>query len=66
MTRVVITKLSVEKYFRFWPFHDMFMTHIKNMGCITSLVFTKLGIDYNTAKDFGEVRIGTIEKIIKL
>ena len=40
----------------------MFMTHIKNMGCITSLVFTKLGIDYNTAKDFGEVRIGKIEK----
>ena len=39
----------------------MFMNHIKNMGWITSLVFTKSGTDYNIANYFGQVRIETIE-----
>ena len=62
MTRASHTKLSVEKDFRFWPFHEMFTNHIKNMGWITSLIFTESGTDYNIAKDFGQVRIDTIEK----
>ena len=39
----------------------MFMNHIKNMGWITYLVFTKSGTDYNIAEDFGQVIIETIE-----
>ena len=39
----------------------MFMNHIENMGWITSLVFTESGTDYNIAKDFGQVKIETIE-----
>ena len=62
MTRAAPKKTYVEKDFQFWPFHEMLMNHIKNMGCITSLVFTKSGTDYNIAKDFGQVRIYTIEK----
>ena len=61
MTRAAPTKLSVKKDFRFWPFHEMFMNHIENMVCITSLVFTESGTYYNIAKDFGQVRIETIE-----
>ena len=61
MTRAAPKKTYVEKDFQFWPFHEMLMNHIKNMGCITSLVFTKSGTDYNTAKDFVHVRIETIE-----
>ena len=37
------------------------MNHIKNMGWITSLVFTESGTDYNIAKYFGQVKIETIE-----
>ena len=61
MTRAAPTKLSVEKDFRFWPFHEMFMNHIKNMGWITSLIFTESGTDYNNAKYFGQVKIETME-----
>ena len=61
MTRAAPTKLSVEKDFRFWPFHEMFMNHIENMGWITSLVFTESGTDYNIANYFGKVRIETVE-----
>ena len=61
MTRESPTKLFVEKELRFLPFHEMFMKHIKNMGGITSLVFTESGTDYNIAKDFVQVRIETIE-----
>ena len=61
MARAAPTKLSDEKDFRFWPFHETFMNHIENMGWITSLVFTESGIDYNIAKDFGQVRIETTE-----
>ena len=39
----------------------MFMNHIKNMGWITCLVFTKSGTGYNIAKYFGQVIIETIE-----
>ena len=61
MTRPSPTKISFEKDFRFWPFHEMFMNHIKNMDCSTYLVFTKSGIYYNIAKDFGKVKLETIE-----
>ena len=61
MTRAAPTKLSVEKDFRFWPFHEMFMNHIENMGWITSLVFNKSGTYCNIAKDFGQFIIETIE-----
>ena len=54
-------KLSVEKYFRFWTFHEIFMNHIKNMGWLTSLIFTKSGTYYNITKDFGQVKLETIE-----
>ena len=37
------------------------MNHIKNMGLLTSLVFTKSGTEYNIAKDFGQVKLDTIE-----
>ena len=57
MTRAAPTKLSVEKDFRFWPFYEMFVNHIENMGWITSLIFAKSGTDYNIAKDFGQVKI---------
>ena len=62
MTRAAPTKLSVEKYFRFWIFHEMFMNHIENMGWITSLVFTESGAYYNIAKYFGQVKTETIDK----
>ena len=61
MTRAPPTKLSVEKYFRLWKFHEMFMNLIKNMGWLTSLVVTESGTDYNIAKDFGEFKIETIK-----
>ena len=61
MTRAAPTKLYAEKDFRFWPFHEMFMNHIENMGWITSLIFTESGKDHNIAKDFGQVKIETIE-----
>ena len=54
MTKVAPTKLSVDKYFRFWPFHKMFMNNIENMGWLTSIVFTESGTDYNTANNFGQ------------
>ena len=38
------------------------MNHVKNMGWITSLAFTKSGTNYNIAKDFLQVIIETIEK----
>ena len=60
LTREAPTKLSVEKDFRFWPFYEMFMNHIKNMGWITSIVFTESGTDYSIAKDYGKVRIEAI------
>ena len=62
MSRGASTELSVEKDFQFWPFQEMFMNHMKNMGWITSLVFTESGTDYNIAKYFGQVRLQTIEK----
>ena len=62
MTRAAPTKISVEKDLRFWPLHEMFMNHIKNMGWITSLVFAESLTDYNIVKDFGQVKIETIEK----
>ena len=52
ITREAPTKLSVEEDFRFWPFHEMFMKHIGNMGWITSLVFTKSYTDYNIGENF--------------
>ena len=61
MNRAAPTKLYVEKDFRFWLFHEMFMNHIKNMGWITSLIFTESGKDHNIAKYFGQVKIETIE-----
>ena len=61
MTRATPTKLSVEKDFRFWPFHEIFMNHIKNMGWITSLIFTESGTDYNITKDFGQFKIEALE-----
>ena len=61
ITRSSPTKLSVKKDFRFWSFHEMVMNHIENMGWITILIFTKSGTDYNVAKDFGQVKIETIE-----
>ena len=39
----------------------MFMNQIENMGWITYLVFTESGTYYNIAKDFGQVKIETIE-----
>ena len=61
MTRAASTKLYVEKYVRFYQFHEMFMNHIENMGWITSLVFNESRIDYNIVKDFGQVILETIE-----
>ena len=61
ITRAAPTKLSVKKDLRFYPFHEMFMNHIKNMGWLTSLVFTESGTDYNIAKGFGEFKIETIK-----
>ena len=61
MTRSAPTKLSIEKDFRFWPFHEIFMNHIKDMSWLTSLVLTESGTDYNTAKYFGQVKLETIE-----
>ena len=51
VTRAASTKLSVKKDFRFWPFHEMFMNKIENMGWLTSLVFSESGTYYNIAKD---------------
>ena len=61
MSRSAPTKLYVDKSFRLWPFHEIFMNYIENMGWIISLVFTKSGKDYNIAKDFGQVRLDIIE-----
>ena len=55
-------KKSVEKDSRFWPFHEMFMNHIENMGWITYLVFTESGTYYNIAKGFGPIILEIIEK----
>ena len=62
MTRLASKKIFVEKYFRFWPFHEIFINHIKNIGWLTPLVFTESGTYYNTAKDFGQVKLETIDK----
>ena len=61
MTRAAPTKKSAEKDFRFLPYHEMFMNNIKNMGWITSLVFTESGTDYNIANYFRQIIIDTIE-----
>ena len=61
MTRAAPTKVSVEKDLQFWPYHEIFMNYIKNMGLITSLVFTESGTYYNIEKYFGQSRIETIE-----
>ena len=61
MTRAASKKPSIKKDFRFWPFHEMFMNHIENMGWITSLIITESGTDYNIAKDFEQVKIEKIE-----
>ena len=61
MTRAAPTKLSIKKDFRFWTFHEMFMNHIKDIDWIKSPVFTKSATDYNIAKDFGQVRLDTIQ-----
>ena len=39
----------------------MFMNHIENMGWLASLVFTESVTGYNIAKDFGEIKLETIE-----
>ena len=39
----------------------MLMNHIENMGWITYLIYTESSTDYNIAKDFGQVRLETIE-----
>ena len=39
----------------------MFMNHIENMGWLKSIVFTKSGTDYNTAKDFGKFELEMLE-----
>ena len=39
----------------------MFMNHIKNMGWLTSLVFTESVTDYNTTEDFGQVKLEKTE-----
>ena len=62
MTRAALTKVSIKKDFRFWPFHEIFMNHIKDMGLITCLAFTKSGTDYIIAKDFGQYIIEMKEK----
>ena len=62
MTIEAPKRLFVEKDLRFWPFHEMFINHIKNMGLIISLIFTESGTYYNIAKDFVRIRIETIEK----
>ena len=59
--QIVPPKLSVSKYFLIWTFHEIFTIDTKNMGWFTSLVFTKLGKGYNIAKDFGHIRLETIE-----
>ena len=61
ITRAAPTKLSSKKYFRLWPFREMFMNHIKNMGWITSLVFTESGTYHNITKDFVQVRVEMID-----
>ena len=61
MTKAAPTKISVEIFFRFWPFYEMFINHIENMGWIASLVFTKSGTDYKIAKDFVQVRLEITE-----
>ena len=61
MTRAAPTKLSVEKDFRFWPFHEMSMNHIENMDWIKYLDFTESGTYYNIAKKIGWVKTETIE-----
>ena len=61
LTRAAPTKISVKKYFRFWPFHEMFMNHIKDMRWLTSIFFTEPGIDYNTANDFVQDKQETID-----
>ena len=61
MTRVAPIKLSVQKDFRFWSFHEMFVNHIKNMGWIIYLDFTESVTDYNIAKEFVQVKIETID-----
>ena len=60
-TRATPTEVSVEKYFRSWPFHEIFINHIEDMGWMTYLVFTKSSTDYNIAKDFGLVKIEKVE-----
>ena len=61
MTRSDRTKLYIEIKFRFWPFHEMFMNHIKNMGWLTYLVFAESGTNYNIAKYFGQVKLEMIK-----
>ena len=61
MIRAPTTKISVEKDFRFSPFNEMFMNHIKNMSWFTSLVFIKSGIDYNIGRYFVQLRLEAIE-----
>ena len=39
----------------------MLMNHIKNMGWLTYIVSTKSVTDYIIAKDFGQVKLETIE-----
>ena len=61
ITGTAPTELSVEKYYRFWLFNKIFMNHIKNMGWLTYLIFTKSGTGNNTRKDFSQVKLEKIE-----
>ena len=59
MTRASPTKPSVKKDFRLWPFHEMLMNHIKNMGLIPSR-FHQIRHILQHCKGFGQLKKETI------
>ena len=66
MTKAAPTKIYVKKYFRFWPFHEIFINRIKNMGWLKCLVFNESGAYYNITEIFGRVQLVRLRQNIRL
>ena len=55
MTKAGTHKLSYDKADQFWPFHEMFLNHIENMGWTEVFVIPVKGIDKDLSTNFGEI-----------
>ena len=60
MTKAGTHKLSYDKADQFWPFHEMFLNHIENMGWTEVFIIPVKGTDKDLSTNFGEIETSDI------